>query len=703
MEPLTDEDPRALGGYRLLGRLGAGGMGRVYLGRSAGGRTVAVKAVHAQYAADGQFRARFRREVASARRVGGTWTAPVLDADPDAPVPWVATGYVAGPALSRAVAGHGPLAGHSVRALGAGLAEALLAVHALGLVHRDVKPSNVLLTLDGPLLIDFGIARATDGTAALTSTGVSVGSPGYMAPEQILGKGAEAAADVFSLGAVLAFAATGTAPFTGDSSAALLYKVVHEEPELGPELTGELRELVAACLAKDPARRPAPEEVAARLAGGGSDGAAGLVRAGWLPGPLVEQVSRQAVALLNLDAEAGGDGGVAGPGGGGADGAAPGSGAAGAGIVEPGAAGVVEPRVAGAGTAAGAGGTFGTGGAFGAPDSSYGAVSGLIPFDTPAQSVGPETDSGPGAGAGAGAGAGRGSDADAETGTGAGAGAGAPSAWPAAGVPHTGASPPPPPAPPSVPAVLPVPAVPPLASPSGAGSASASGLADLPTGSAAAPGTPSGAAALPGPLSDSAPPPADGRAPKERRIALSGALGGKERPRRMSCTLVLSVAGALAVATTTAVFFAVLNGPEGGGSTAQPPSGHTPPAGTTAPAAGNRVPKGFLGTWNGTVTMANGIPNGTMTSVIKAGEKGDVVVRTTYDVVLLRCQAKAKLLSATGNALVLQESPDGDQGPGCTGNTSTVTYTLGRDGTLTFASDDKRGGTPKATLKRSGG
>jgi hypothetical protein len=182
--------------------------------------------------------------------------------------------------------------------LGAGLAEALTAVHALGLVHRDVKPSNVLLTLDGPLLIDFGIARATDGTASLTSTGVSVGSPGYMSPEQILGKGVTGAADVFSLGAVLVYAATGESPFPGDSSAALLYKVVHEEPRLG-SLEGELRELVAACLAKDPAGRPTPGEVAGRLA---PEGAARLVTAGWLPGPLVEQVSRSAVQLLNLEA-----------------------------------------------------------------------------------------------------------------------------------------------------------------------------------------------------------------------------------------------------------------------------------------------------------------------------------------------------------------------------------------------------------------
>ncbi|MEW1658986.1 serine/threonine-protein kinase [Streptomyces sp. NPDC093707] len=653
MEPLAADDPRVLGGYRLLGRLGAGGMGRVYLGRSAGGRTVAVKAVHAQYAADEQFRARFRREVASARRVGGAWTAPVLDADPDAAVPWVATGYVAGPSLAGAVADHGPLADHCVRALGAGLAEALTAVHALGLVHRDVKPSNVLLTLDGPRLIDFGIARATDGTVSLTSTGVSIGSPGYMAPEQILGNGAEAAADVFSLGAVLAFAATGTGPFPGDSSAALLYKVVHEEPELGPELTGGLRELVADCLAKEPARRPTPEAVAARLAGGGSGGAAALVRAGWLPGSLVEQVSRQAVALLDLDAgdEAGGDAGA--------------QGAAAAGVAAPEGSAPFGPGAAVPGAAGPVGGTATGGGQFGPPDPSYGAgvgtasgtVSGLIPFDSRAQHGGP------------------GAPTRARTGTATGAGAAAagspaaagpvpppgppPAAWPVAGAPH------PTPPPPSAPA-----------------SPHPSGLADLPTGAAPSPAA----------------------ASEERRIAVTGALGGKDRSRRMSCTLVLSVAGALAVAATTAVVFSVFKGPEGGGAAAEPPSDHRPPAGPSAPGQGaGRVPSGFLGTWNGPVTMASGIPNGTMSSTIKAGAKGEFVVRTLYDAVLVRCHSKAKLVSATDGELVLRESPDGNQGPGCTGNTSTVTYTLGKDGTLTFASDDKRGGTPGATLTKGGG
>ncbi|MFI6471577.1 serine/threonine-protein kinase [Streptomyces sp. NPDC050516] len=342
MQPLEAGEPRTIGAYRLLGRLGAGGMGRVYLGRSAGGRTVAVKVVHPHFALDEQFRARFRHEVEAARRVGGDWTAPVLDADPEAPVPWVATGYVAGPSLTQAVMDRGPLPDHSVRVLGAGLAEALAAVHALGLVHRDVKPSNVLLTLDGPRLIDFGIARATDGTASLTATGVSIGSPGYMSPEQILGRGVTGAADVFSLGAVLAYAATGEPPFPGDSSAALLYKVVHESPELGAGLTGELRDAVGACLAKDPADRPAPAALAARLA---PAGAAALVRDGWLPGPLVEEVSRSAVRLLDLE---------------------PGEPVSGSGPIP-----FSSPAIGG-GAGSGTGPGSGSAGAFGPPDASYG-------------------------------------------------------------------------------------------------------------------------------------------------------------------------------------------------------------------------------------------------------------------------------------------------------------------------------------------
>lgn len=399
MQPLDVGEPTTVGPYRLLGRLGSGGMGRVYLGRSAGGRTVAVKIVHPHFALDEEFRARFRREVDAARRVGGAYTAPVLDADPDASVPWVATAYAAGPSLAAAVADAGPLPEHSVRVLGAGLAEALSAVHGLGLVHRDVKPSNVLLTLDGPLLIDFGIARATDGTASLTSTGVSVGSPGYMAPEQILGKGATGAADVFSLGAVMAYAATGSPPFPGDSSAALLYKVVHEEPELG-SVEGELREVVAACLAKDPAARPSPGTLAARLA---PEGAARSVAAGWLPGPLVEQVSRSAVQVLNLEAT-----GV-------------GSGAEPSGVV-----GFSSPSVGAdaaspvrEGVAANGSPPAGPAGVFGPPDPSYGMGEGAgraaqvadvptyVPEPREGESPGPGSGSGVGSGSGASPGPGK--------------------------------------------------------------------------------------------------------------------------------------------------------------------------------------------------------------------------------------------------------------------------------------------------------
>ncbi|MFD3453392.1 protein kinase [Streptomyces sp. NPDC058691] len=298
MQPLQANDPTAIGPYRLLGRLGAGGMGRVYLGRSPGGRTVAVKVVRSELADDLEFRTRFQREVEAARRVGGAWSAPVLDADTDSPVPWVATRYVAGPALSDAVRTFGPLPEDGVRALGAGLAEALEEVHGRGLVHRDIKPSNVLLSLDGPVLIDFGIARAMDATAALTSKGVVVGSPGYMAPEQVTGRPTGPAADIFALGAVIVFAATGQGPFPGDSAAVLLYKVAHEEPELDGMPAG-LRGVAESCLAKDPAARPTPRQLGALLAPEG--GAASLVRGGWLPAALTERLGRQAVELLDLE------------------------------------------------------------------------------------------------------------------------------------------------------------------------------------------------------------------------------------------------------------------------------------------------------------------------------------------------------------------------------------------------------------------
>ena len=303
MEQLTADDPRSIGQYRLLRRLGSGGMGLVYLGRTAGGRTVAVKRVHADYAEDHEFRERFRQEVAAARRVGGRWTAPVFDADTEGPRPWVATGYVAGPSLQAAVKEFGPLPTATVRALGAGLAEALGAVHALGLVHRDVKPSNVLLALDGPRLIDFGITRALDAASQLTRTGLVVGSPGYLSPEQAQGTAAGPAGDVFSLGAVLAFAAGGVSPF-GEKLpvATLLYRVLHEDPDLRG-LAPDLRPLVAACLAKNPAERPTPEQLRVGLEAGGDRVRLGAE--GWLPPAISASVGRLAVELLDLDSEPG--------------------------------------------------------------------------------------------------------------------------------------------------------------------------------------------------------------------------------------------------------------------------------------------------------------------------------------------------------------------------------------------------------------
>lgn len=298
METLHSDDPRELGSYRLLRRLGAGGMGRVYLARSPGGRTVAVKVVRPDLAADGDFRARFRHEVEIAKAVSGRFTAPVVDADPDAPLPWLATSYVLGPDLTDVVAVHGALPEHTVRGLAAGLAAALQDIHAAGLIHRDLKPSNVLLAADGPRLIDFGIARAVDGSR-MTQTGVVVGSPGHMSPEQATGQDVGTAGDVFSLGTVLAFAATGRNPF-GDgaaSHAALLYQIVHGEADLTgvpPALLG----LIHACLTKDPARRPAPGQIVAALAEQGIDAALH----DWLPSAVASTIATHAAGILDLEA-----------------------------------------------------------------------------------------------------------------------------------------------------------------------------------------------------------------------------------------------------------------------------------------------------------------------------------------------------------------------------------------------------------------
>ncbi|MFF3952810.1 serine/threonine-protein kinase [Streptomyces sp. NPDC001890] len=613
MQPLEAGEPQTIGAYRLLGRLGAGGMGRVYLGRSAGGRTVAVKVVHPHFALDEQFRARFRREVDAARRIGAQWTAPVLDADPDAPIPWVATGYVAGPPLSAAVAEHGPLPETAVRTLGAGLGEALAAVHGQGLIHRDVKPSNVLLALDGPRLIDFGIAHAIGATASLTSTGVSVGSPGYMAPEQIRGVDISGAADVFSLGAVLAYAATGTAPFLGDSSAVLLYKVVHEEPELG-ELEGDLREVIAGCLEKEPEDRPTPVELARRLAPGG---AAALVAAGWLPGPLVREVSRAAVALLDLEPQ---DAPVQ-------SGPVPFSGAAwGAG---------------GANGMDGASGVGGVGGGFGSPAEPF-------PTHDPTRLSHP----------------------------------GVLPSWPAGT----------------------------------AGSASAAGTSG--------PSSRTGGSGLPGPRT------ADPRFSVTVSADSSPARPDANRGRRLSCTVALAVAGALAAVTVGSAFlFDLMPGGSGGndaehGNVGSTPTAATPPAatpsggpsqptgsGTGSPEQIGELPKEFIGTWQGPVTeKTTGQPHGTLTAVFTAGKKGTDVVRMNTEVtslgVTVSCNSVARLTSGTAKELTLHERVDPDRPSTptlCTSTTTDVHFTLAADGTLRFRSEERGAGLPYGTLSRSGG
>ncbi|MET9269771.1 serine/threonine-protein kinase [Kribbella sp. NPDC003557] len=253
------QDPAAVGPFAIQGRLGRGAMGAVYLARSPGGRLVAVKVVRDELAGDSGFRARFAREIDAARRVSGAFTAAVVDADPSADRPWLATEYLPGPTLQKAIETSGPLPPDAVRSLASGLAEALAAIHASGLVHRDLKPSNIVLSGNGPRVIDFGIARALE-EASLTATGMVIGTPGYLSPEQITGTGVGPASDVFALGAVLVFAASGRGPYASGSPASLLHRIVNEQPHI-PPLPGPLHDVVRRCLARDPAQRPTPAEV----------------------------------------------------------------------------------------------------------------------------------------------------------------------------------------------------------------------------------------------------------------------------------------------------------------------------------------------------------------------------------------------------------------------------------------------------------
>jgi hypothetical protein len=282
--PLDQSDPTEIAGYQLRARIGSGGMGNVYLSFTRGGRPVALKVVRKEFADDPEFRRRFRMEVAAAQRVQGLYTAPVVDADPDAPVPWLATAYIAGPSLNHAVTEHGPLPEPSLYRLLAGVAEGLSAVHAAGLVHRDLKPANVLLAADGPRVIDFGIARAVDATS-LTGTGAMVGTPAFMTPEQVAGRPVSSATDVFALAHLVVYAATGHSVFGDGHYSSLVYRIAQEAPDLSG-CPDSLREFAAQCLAKDPAQRPDLAEILVFVKSGLTGQTMQLANGSWLPAPV---------------------------------------------------------------------------------------------------------------------------------------------------------------------------------------------------------------------------------------------------------------------------------------------------------------------------------------------------------------------------------------------------------------------------------
>ncbi|KMO94571.1 serine/threonine-protein kinase [Streptomyces roseus] len=291
--PLEGDDPRSVAGYRIVAKLGAGGMGKVYLSYTPGGRPVAIKVIRPEFGEDAEFRRRFQQEVRAAERVQGLYTAPVIDSDTEGRHPWLATAYVPGPSLADAVQRHGALPVATVLLLVAGVAEALQVIHKAGIVHRDLKPSNVLLAGDGPRVIDFGIARAADATA-LTGSGVTIGTPTFMAPEQAAGGAVTPATDIFALGQVAAYAATGLPAFGEGTSHGVLYRIVHEQPDL-TRLPPQLQKLVAHCLAKEPAARPSVDEVLALCRAANGDASLRRPEA-WLPGAVAADITLRGAA-----------------------------------------------------------------------------------------------------------------------------------------------------------------------------------------------------------------------------------------------------------------------------------------------------------------------------------------------------------------------------------------------------------------------
>ncbi|MDI2129078.1 serine/threonine-protein kinase [Yinghuangia seranimata] len=288
---LAPDDPAEVGGYRLAARLGAGGMGRVYLAHTPGGRPLALKVVRPEYAHDPEFRVRFAQEVANARRIHGLYTAQVVDAGPDAELPWLATAYVPGPSLHHVLATHGPLPPRTVLLLMAGIAEALQEIHRAEVVHRDLKPANVLVAADGPRVIDFGIARAADAVA-LTQAGIRMGTPAFMAPEQALGRPAAPAADVFALGVLAAFTAGGAPPFGTRADTAQAYRLLHEQPDL-TGVPPELHDILLSCMAKDAAARPTTAQVIAYARDHPALGGQLRFTDDWLPSRVNDEISRR--------------------------------------------------------------------------------------------------------------------------------------------------------------------------------------------------------------------------------------------------------------------------------------------------------------------------------------------------------------------------------------------------------------------------
>ncbi|MDI3384649.1 protein kinase [Streptomyces sp. B-S-A8] len=615
MDELGASDPRTIGAYRLLGRLGSGGMGQVFLARSASGRTVAVKLVREELAGQEEFRRRFRQEIDTARQVGGAWTAPVLDADPEADRPWLASGYVAGPSLHTVVAReHGPLPERSVRILAAGLAHALRDIHAAGVVHRDLKPSNVLLTIDGPRVIDFGIARAletvTDG--GLTRAGALVGSPAFMAPEQLRGDPVTPACDVFCLGSVLAYAATGRLPFGAEGSGAhaLMFRIAQEEPDLRA-LPKPLRELVHACLAKAPEHRPSLDAVL-RHSGAHDTVADGRAREPWLPGTLIAQLGRHAARLLDVED--------------------PGAGPA---VRVPEPRSPVDDEEAGVGLGLGLG--LGTGLGTGMGMGRGGPCSGHPSISGP----GPGTGTGPGPGPGPRPEADADADADAEGDLGVAGAEPAPGAepepeaeaGPGPAEPHTQALPTPP-------------------HPVGFGHPATGGASAALPGTGDVPATPGGGPEThPETDPETEPEPEPETNPEtdlEPHPETDPETEPETEPRaqRNGRTTAFLVAAAVTVAIGAGgSVYAVMNG-EGTGRTEQ--RRKAPP---TAPATPAAVPESFLGTWQHR-TRGPGGP-GTRTLTLTQGTRGERVMRLREQGPHHDCASTARLRSADPTTVTL--------------------------------------------------